>query len=453
MEKKGLMRMEGLKQLLQKERGIEEKFPIFLKTVKLLRNVEGYVSYKATITEMVPIIEEIVGGYEKDKELPEEKLIEYVQKYEAFWEEYMKYQVWLLGSKEDCESVRKLLDYSKVHILGVGTIRGKKIADYVIVCSSVPQEELNGIRKQDIVRFDFLRYCSWQISMETAYLNMKLRKNLESGIEGVVTGMSHEQRGINFERLDGKFACLATPSQDLYLDYHKFLWVYEDVVKKREGNINYCIIGMNFYRLWYDLSLSVEHERMLCQNVREKYLHHFHDKDKELQSYKKDLEICGALMVENYLEIDYCTEIHPESIFEDKEVKEPYRKTEEAYLRDSKEVKKIFHKPYPFTFEENVGILERFLKFLYRHNIKTMVYIPPFPKVFNDFISAEMKQETLNVLSELREVYGFGFLDLSNSGMFTEEHFADWNHLNKKGADLATEFLNDYMKKIWGKVF
>ena len=76
--------MEGLKQLLQKERGIEEKFPIFLKTVKLLRNVEGYVSYKATITEMVPIIEEIVGGYEKDKELPEEKLIEYVQKYEAF---------------------------------------------------------------------------------------------------------------------------------------------------------------------------------------------------------------------------------------------------------------------------------------------------------------------------------------------------------------------------------
>lgn len=82
-----------------------------------------------------------------------------------------------------------------------------------------------------------------------------------------------------------------------------------------------------------------------------------------------------------------------------------------------------------------------------------MVYIPPFPKVFNDFTSAEMKQETLNVLSELREVYGFGFLDLSNSGMFTEEHFADWNHLNKKGADLATEFLNDYMKKIWGKVF
>ena len=54
--------MEGLKQLLQKERGIEEKFPIFLKTVKLLRNVEGYVSYKATITEMVPIIEEIVGN-------------------------------------------------------------------------------------------------------------------------------------------------------------------------------------------------------------------------------------------------------------------------------------------------------------------------------------------------------------------------------------------------------
>lgn len=48
--------------------------------------------------------------------------------------------------------------------------------------------------------------------------------------------------------------------------------------------------------------------------------------------------------------------------------------TNEVYKRDSKEVKRIFYKPYPKTFEENVEILKRFLKFLYMHHIKIYIF-------------------------------------------------------------------------------
>jgi len=51
------------------------------------------------------------------------------------------------------------------------------------------------------------------------------------------------------------------------------------------------------------------------------------------------------------------------------------------------------------TFKENMGILERFMKFLYLHNIKVLVYIPPFPDIFNEFTSIEMRETTLKVLT------------------------------------------------------
>lgn len=114
--------------------------------------------------------------------------------------------------------------------------------------------------------------------------------------------------------------------------------------------------------------------------------------------------------------------------------------------------KKVFNKPYPITFKENTNILERYLKFLISHNIRTLIYIPPFPKIFNDFTPKDMKQTTYSVLTELQHKFHFDLLDLSTDTRFTDEHFADWSHLNVFGADLATDILNEHMDKIWGSL-
>ena len=166
-------------------------------------------------------------------------------------------------------------------------------------------------------------------------------------------------------------------------------------------------------------------------------------------NYFENKKICDELMVDNYMEIDYQNNFHPELYYE-KDDRRQYQPSDEQYLRDAEEVNKVFNKPYPQTFAENSEILERYLKFLYLHNIKTLIYIPPFPRIFNRFTSEEMKQKTLSKLTDLKEKYEFNILNLSEEEVFTNEYFSDWSHLNSVGADLATKYINEYMQRIWG---
>ena len=445
--------MENLEVLLQDNIGVLEKYNIFLDTIRILREVEKEVSYTGYIQRIIPSMEKITETFEREQCFYKEEMRDYIQGYRGFLEEYRKYQVCLLGIPEDCSQVRILLNYDRVHLLGGGISMGIiKNNGYIIVCSPISDEEVKRIEKlgkERVIRYDFLRLCAYRISPETMHVNMGLKQKIKYGIEGVVTGLSYEQRGIKFEKICKNMACLAAPSQDLFLDYHSFLWIYKKLERQKKCQIKYCIIGMDFYRLWYDLSLSSEDKiRMLCFYERTGCTHHYHDMDSMVADYWKYRENCEELMIENYMEKDFCNTFHPECIFI--EDKQQYEMTEEAYHRDSEEIKKVFHKPYPITFEENKRILEMFLKFLYLHNIKVLVYIPPFPKIFNEFTSVDMKRTTLDVLSELRKIYEFDMLDLSTNELFSNEHFSDWSHLNSYGANLATELLNSYIGKIWG---
>ena len=444
--------MESMNILLEKNSSIEQKYNAFLKSIKVLREIENNWSYRKFINEITPLVGGLVETFEREKHFEQGKLMEYIQKYKTFWVEYMKYQVWLIGNAQDCSTVKELLDYNKVHLLGErqDIPADSNEDDYIIICSNMRLEKQTELYKPKLIDYDFLRRCAWRISPESAFLDLKLRQKIDEGIDGVITGLSYEQRGINYHTIKNRLACLSTPSQDLYLDYKSFLWVYDEVVVKRGGRLKYCIIGMDFYRLWYDLSLSPENNvRMLCYYKRLRSMHHCHDFDYTLSKYEEDIRACDELMIENYIDIDYCRNFHPELYYE-KEVKDQYFPSEEEYSRDCNEVKKVFDKPYSSTFKENYGIIERYLKFLHMNEIKVLVYIPPFPEIFNRFTSCEMKQKTLNVLQHLKEKYGFEFLDLSCDMRFTGECFADWSHLNTRGANIATEILNNFMDEIWG---
>lgn len=90
-----------------------------------------------------------------------------------------------------------------------------------------------------MVRFDFIKYVALQISPEVSpeitYWDEKLRERIEMSVEGVITGLSYQERGLNFEKIEKNFVCGAMPSQDLFLDYQNFLWIYNEVVIKRKG--------------------------------------------------------------------------------------------------------------------------------------------------------------------------------------------------------------------------
>lgn len=92
-------------------------------------------------------------------------------------------------------------------------------------------------------------------SVRDGYALQKTRVEVKSAI-GVVCGMSYEQKGIEYESLEHRLMCLAGPSQDIYTDYYRFMWAYNEIVNIQNRKIEYCVIGMNDYRLWWDLSLE-----------------------------------------------------------------------------------------------------------------------------------------------------------------------------------------------------
>lgn len=208
----------------------------------------------------------------------------YAEKFEALYKEYIKYQCCLIENEEDCDAVRRLLNPERVHVSGtIGLpISGGidwDLFDYVIVCSHTQIDGLESVERMKVIRFDFLRYCAWQISPESAYLELNLKQRLQEGAEGMVTGLSYQQRGLNLDNIGWNIVCLATPSQDLFVDYHSLMWAYKKIMINGRKT-KYCVLGMDFYRLWYDMSLSEENQiRMLVYYKGLRDMHHFHQMD------------------------------------------------------------------------------------------------------------------------------------------------------------------------------
>ena len=447
--------MQQIDKLLYDNIEDAQKFQIFLKTMQSLNHFEKKHSYKSFIDDLIPVIGKIISNYSQNQKFSESELQEYTYNYQRLYHEYLKYQIWLIGTPKVCRIVRTLFDYSKVHLCGESTDNHiTEDADYIYICSEIDEEVLKKIEDEStgkIVRYDILRDCGYQFSAETRYLDIKLRQKIENGAQGAVTGLSYVQKGLNFDRLQRNIACLAAPAIDLYLDYHNFKWFYREVSVKKKRPVKYCILGMDFYRLWYDMSLSQKKQiRILSFYNRLKCIHHLYPAAEFLLKSEEDSTICEEIMIKNYMDADFEISVQPSSI--QWTIATKYISSKETYVKDSEEVKKVFNKPYPLTFKENNNILERYLKFLISHEIKTLIYIPPFPKIFNDFTPEDMKQTTYSVLTELQHKYHFDLLDLSTDTRFVDEHFADWSHLNVFGADLATDILNEHMDKIWGNL-
>ena len=442
--------IQAVQKLLQPDLATDEKYRIFLQSVRYLRQSEQDASYHEMLKQLSELAQKVMQNEGAGKKAADAAMQQYVQAYQVFLAEKNKYQVYLAGSLYSCEKVRLLLNYDRVHLLGWTQTADERIgrSDYCIVCSTMKEHTLHaiaGMQHTFVVRYDLVRHFVMGILPECQGLDIRFREKLKSKVEGAVLGLSYVRK-LNFDKLKHHIACFAASSHDLFLDYHKLMWIYDEVVHKHGGELKYCVLGMDFYRLWYDLSMSAYKERMMCMYHKLHCVHHFHELDAALGRYEEDLKICEELLVENYMDQEY----HRESQIHEKREANVYDPTEEEYQRDISILKgHVFHKPYPHTFCENVGILEKILKFSRLRNIQILVYIPPFTKVFHACTPDSMRKDTWDVLRELQKLYAFPILDLSEHSAFEKKHFADCAHLNDDGADLATELLNLYMDEIW----
>ena len=226
------------------------------------------------------------------------------------------------------------------------------------------------------------------------------------------------------------------------------MWAYNEIVNIQNRKIEYCVIGMNDYRLWWDLSLGTQSLRMLGFYPQIKKIHYL-DRHKDVMRMEEEIQLCRTFFQTDFLEKDFLMRYpHIYEICEKKDTR-CYCPTEEQKIKDKEEINHIFNKPYPATYEENMGILNRWFKFLQQNRIKTVLLQMPFPSVFRENVNKEMKQLTKAVMQQFCREYDLTLLDLgAKPELFTDEDFYDWLHLNACGAKKVTEQINDFFRSM-----
>lgn len=194
--------------------------------------------------------------------------------------------------------------------------------------------------------------------------------------------------------LPGIFMCLAGPSQDLYTDYYRFLWAYNEIAVRQKRRMEYCIIGMSAYRLWWDLSRGSQSLRVLGFYPQTKKLHHLDWAEDAAEAWE-DRRICEKLMGQDFLERDFFGRFPGIAEICETKREEIYTPSKEQRKEDAESIQRIFHKPYPETYKENLAILERWLEFLQKNSIKTVFLFMPFPTQFCELTNGEMKRRRI----------------------------------------------------------
>ena len=93
----------------------------------------------------------------------------------------------------------------------------------------------------------------------------------------------------------------------------------------------------------------------------------------------------------------------------------------------------------------NIRILEEYLQYLKERNIKPILVMPPMTKLYKEYMSWEMYENTMQTLNRIKERYDFVFVNLLLDLELEDSYFRNSSHLNGKGAVKVTEMLNQYL--------
>ena len=333
---------------------------------------------------------------------------------------------------ENICSLYKLININNIKKLTLNELKEYDIDNIIIYNGNWPQwiEQKNNV-------FWFQRFLDfyWGMSPERYYLIERFKEEKKSEILGLVTGMSYTQRGINVKRLIKKTCHIGAPTQDLYYDYLMCKFAVEQC-----KNVEFCIIGIAPYSLWYDMSLSKKmNTRCLYYYEQTKSLHHLKNKEYFETIYQNQKIIYDKLFHHDIIKkvfYDYKTRYH---LFEEDLTIYNEKNITEENIND---IKKLSNKPYEATYLENVEILENFLIYLKTKQINPIIVIPPYPKIFIKNMSYDMLNRTIKVIENFKQTYNFTFLNFIGDKRFEDVYFSDSSHLNYFGSNLMADILN-----------
>lgn len=270
----------------------------------------------------------------------------------------------------------------------------------------------------------------------------------------LITGSSHALNGIKENCWKRAFNC-SMHSQDIYYDFQCAKRALDTAEK---GRFARCFIVMGYYIAYQDLSRSKVSRETMISNI---YYPIFRNSHNWENPSHRDLwdglgEIpepiqkhCEQIAIQKLLEYgSYYSEIRPRGTLFDLKGRtwEQVSKQERMAMGQARAAdhNRIFqHKE---SFEENKGILQEFIRYLYAREVQPIVVITPFSEEYNCFILPEMKAGVLELLDAAQE--DIHYVDFNQAlELFEPADFMDTDHLSLKGAEKVSNILVEMFGK------
>ena len=291
------------------------------------------------------------------------------------------------------------------------------------------------------------------------YLDNSLNRSYQGDIEAIIVGNSYSLVGIEEQLLDKNSINLSMHSQDLYYSYQL---AKKSITKNK--NIKQCIIGISYYVLCHDLSKCGSlYSRNMVENVYYPLVKDKHNSmvkivptQKKILHYEFDSlvkSIFNTNKVENYFKskiylknttyYNNINKLNREQSFKELDIE--YKENIGVYRANQHN--KIFK--YKETSIEYREIFKEFFKFLGESFVEPIIIIFPTSSYYLKNIKLEYIKQFDDLIKQIKEEYNIRLIDLREPSFgFDDGDFIDADHLNKKGAIKATNYLNKFIQII-----
>lgn len=284
------------------------------------------------------------------------------------------------------------------------------------------------------------------------YIKTSLNKvKYDDSITNIIVGNSYPLVGIDNNILGEDTINLSMSSQDLY---YSFKLAKESILS---NNIKTCIFGISYYLLKHDLSMGESaYSRNMIKYLYNPLLKDIHNcKDKDMPQIDNLNTLGVDILLKTIFDLEK-VESHFDSILYEKnntyynEQLNPRNKTfiwSNLSIEQKNEYGKYradqHNKLYQYenTKKEYTKLLDEFIEFLHSNNVELKCVVFPTTKYYEDNISTEFKNEFAEIIDNLK-AKNIKVIDLRlKNEFFTDEDFADADHLNDLGAVKATNFI------------
>lgn len=286
----------------------------------------------------------------------------------------------------------------------------------------------------------------WRIKMHSYELEK---------VQGLIFGNSLAATGFLEEELDIPFINLSVSSQDLYYCCRVFCQCMEQY-RKRFCKLKYVVIDLYNYMVF---NLDISRGKDIIGYLYAGGIHDDHN-FKLNKNYNNTLE--SEMLERHYIVLKDQKQNAMKDIFSnwDTEFDESsYDRwkhiPENTMLRSEQIIGRSITERYEDTFQENINILENFMKYIRKVDIDVKIIFTLIPQYITmENVSApfihKWKDEFYKIITNMCERYHALFWNFKNYEEISQNHmfYYDEMHLNTSGARAMSAILNEKINQI-----